>query len=115
VAGVCVVSSQYKPTNSIVWRIRVFDPATGKPMDDKALKSVQVKLPDGQAFQGQYGGHPGGPGATPTDNFWSAAWTIPAAYPTGSLQYQINAQSVDGRSGTYSQFNVAPSMLTIVK
>ena len=113
--GVCVQTNQYKATNSIVWRIKVFDPATGKPMDDKALQSVQVKLPDGQVFKGQYGGHPGGPGTQPTDNFWSTAWTIPATYPTGSLNYQVNAQSTDGRSGAYNQFNVAPSLLTIVK
>ena len=115
VAGVCVVTSQYKPTNEIVWRIKVFDPVTGKPLDDKSLKSVQVKLADGKAFTAQYGGHPGSPGAQITDYFWTTAWTIPADYPTGSLQYQISAQGADGRTGAYNQFNVAPSLLTIVK
>ena len=80
-------------------------------MDDKALKSVVVTLNDGQTFNARYGGHPG---TNPTDFFWSTAWAIPANYPTGSVPYQVTATSTDGRTGIFSEFNVAPSLLTVV-
>jgi hypothetical protein len=83
-------------------------------MDDKALSSVVVALKDGQTFKAAYSGHPGGPGATPTDSFWSVAWDIPTTYPTGSVPYTVTATSNDGRTGTFADFNVAPSQLTVV-
>lgn len=113
-SGACVESSQFQQGALAVFRIKVFDPATGQPMDDKALSSVVVALKDGQTFKAAYGGHPGGPGATPTDSFWSAGWTIPNTYPTGSVPYTVTATSNDGRTGTFSEFNVAPSLLTVV-
>ena len=115
VAGACVLTSRFKPGNSIVWRVKVYDPVTGKTMDDKVIKSIEVKLPDGQAFLAKYGGHPGGASATPTDYFWTTAWVVPDSYPTGSLAFTITATSTDGRTGKFTEFNVAPSLLTIVK
>src|SRR5271165_6634468 len=56
----CVLNSQFKHLEKIVWRIRVLD-QTGKPLDDKGLKSVEVDLPDGQKMTAKYGKHPGGP------------------------------------------------------
>jgi hypothetical protein len=108
---ICVESSQFQPGEDVVFRVKVFDPATGKAMDDKVLTSVVVALQDGQTFNAVYGGHPQPPA---TDYFWSAAWTIPADYPSGSVPYTVTATSQDGRTGTFSQFNVGPSLLTVV-
>jgi hypothetical protein len=113
-ADICVQSSRFPQGEGVVWRIKVYDPATGQPMDDKALSSVVVSLKDGQTFKAAYGSHPGGPGATPTDYFWSTAWAIPATYPTGSVPYTVTAQSKDGRTGTFNEFNIAPSLLLVV-
>jgi hypothetical protein len=113
-ADICVVSNQFQQGESVVFRIKVFDPATGNAMDDKTLKSVVVTLKDGQTFNARYGGHPGGQGATPTDFFWSTAWAIPADYPTGSVPYTVKATGNDDRTGTFSEFNVAPSLLMVV-
>jgi hypothetical protein len=112
--SICVISSQFRPGEAVVFRVKVYDPATGKPMDDKALSSVVVSLKDGQTFKAAYGGHPGGPGATPTDYFWSVAWAIPQTYPTGSVPYTVTATSNDGRTGSFTEFNIGPSLLTIV-
>jgi hypothetical protein len=112
---ICVVSSRFPRGESVVWRIKVYDPATGKPMDDKTLDSVVVSLKDGQTFNAKYGPHPGQPGATPTDYFWSTAWQIPANYPTGSVPYTVMAKAKDGRTGAFTEFNVAPSLLTVVQ
>jgi hypothetical protein len=110
----CVASSRFLQGETVVFRIKVTDPATGSNMDDKALTSVVVTLKDGQTFKARYGGHPGGQGATPTDYFWSAAWKIPADYATGSVPYQVTATGNDGRTGTFSEFNVASSLLQVV-
>ncbi len=112
VGGVCVETNRFRLGQQVVWRIRVLD-EDGVPLDDTKLKSVVVKLPNGQQFPARFGGHPGGP--TPTDHFWSASWKIPADAPTGSLPYEVVATALHGnRVGTFKDFNVAPSLFTIV-
>jgi hypothetical protein len=113
-ADICVQSSRFTQGESVVWRIKVYDPATGNPMGNSTLDSVVVSLKDGQTFTAAYGGHPGQPGVPVTDYFWSAAWSIPTTYPTGSAPYTVTAKSKDGRTGTFTEFNVAPSLLTVV-
>jgi hypothetical protein len=110
--GGCLLDNVYKPGDEVVFRIRVYDPATGDQMDNKALSSVTVSLPDGQSFTANYGAHPS---TNPLDYFWTAAWTIPANYPTGTISYTETATAVDGRTGTFDNFNVQPSLLTIVQ
>ncbi len=110
--AVCVLANQFKRGNHITWRVKVYDPVTGQPMDDAALESVEVTLPDGQAFEAGYGGHPP---SDSTDFFWATSWVVPEDYPTGSLPYQVTATSVDGRTGVFTEFNVAPSLLTIIE
>jgi hypothetical protein len=80
-------------------------------MDDKALQSLTVVLPDGQTFAMKYGPHPA---AAPVDYFWATSWNIPATYPTGSMDYKVVAKGQDGRSGEWAQFKVASAMLQIV-
>jgi hypothetical protein len=110
-APVCVLASQFKRGDQVVWRIRVLDPATGQGLDDKALKSVQVQLADGQTLNARYGGHP--PKGKPSDYFWSVSWKIPADYPTGSLSYTVKAVGQDERSASWAPFKMAPSQLTV--
>ncbi len=111
-AAVCVLDNVYKPGEEVVFRIRVYDPATGAQMDNKALSSVTVSLPDGQSFNASYGGHPS---TNPLDHFWSYCWVIPNNYPTGTISYTATATAVDGRTGTFDNFNVQPSLLTVVQ
>lgn len=117
-ADICVVSSRFPQGGDVVWRIKVYDPATGQPMDDQALDSVVVNLTDGQTFNAIYGPHPGAPPGQPqppaTDHFWTAVWSIPSDYPTGSATFTVTAKSKDGQTGMFSEFNVAPSLLAIV-
>jgi hypothetical protein len=106
---VCVLGNRFPRNSEIVWRARVTDPVTGEPLTDETA-SVEVQLSDGQVLEMRYGPHPRD---NPTDFFWTTSFDIPADYPTGTLGYEIAATANDGRTGTFSQFQVAPSLLTI--
>ncbi len=108
----CVQESKFPLGSQIVWRIRVMDPKTGQPMDDKSLASVQVLLGDGQVLDAKYGGHPG---SAPIDFFWAVSFKVPTNYPTGNLDYKVVAKDKEGRTGEWNQFKVASAMLQIVK
>lgn len=108
-ASVCVQKNRFARNEEIVWRAKVIDPATGEPMDDAALASIVVELPD-QTLEMRYGPHPKD---NPTDFFWTVAWLVPENYPSGELPYTIEATATDGRTVTFEQFRVTPARLAI--
>ena len=59
-----------------------------------------------------YHAHP--PGPKPTDWFWVGGWPIPDDHPTGSMSYKIIVKALDGKTYTWSPFNVPASQITIV-
>jgi hypothetical protein len=106
---VCVQASRFAQNEEVVWRVKVFDPLTGQPMDDTMLASLEVKLPT-ETLVLHYGGHPRD---TPVDFFWTVGWDVPEGYPTGAVEYTIDATALDGRTGTWEQFGVSLAQLTI--
>lgn len=108
----CVLQSQFKHLEKVVFRIRVQD-QDGNPLDDKALKALVVELPDGQKLKTRYGKHPGGTGPG-TDNFWTAAWTIPTDYPTGTFAYKVTATDQQDHAQTWEPFKVVASQLQVM-
>jgi hypothetical protein len=109
----CVQLSRFSQGSKVVVRTRVIDGFTGQELTDGDLSSVQVTLDSGMVLNERYGNHPGG-GAPVTDHFWSAAWSIPADYPTGTVSVSITATASDGRTASWIPFNVAPSSLTVI-
>lgn len=107
----CVLNSRFLHGQQIVWRIKVLDPATGRPMDDKQLKRVWVELVDGQVFEARYGPHPKN---KPVDYYWTTSWVIPSDYPSGVLDYTVYAEARDGRKGENVKFPIESSMLTVL-
>lgn len=107
----CVLNSQYRHGQAVVWRVRILD-QTGKRLTDKDVKSVGLELADGQKFAMHYGPHPKG---KTDDYFWTASWKIPDSYPTGTFNYKVVATGIDGQAHNWSPFNVDLSQLTIVK
>lgn len=107
----CVLSNRFPQGSQIVWRVRVIDPQTGMALDDSALESVTLTLPDGSTKNLAYAPRPRGQN---TDAFWAGSFNVPEDYPTGSFSYQIAATALDGRTGALMPFNVAPSMVQIV-
>jgi hypothetical protein len=103
---VCVLANQFKRKENVVFRIRVLNTA-GKALDDKGLKSLVVELSDGKKLPAEYRARPPlqarkALGLTePIDYFWSAAWLIPADYPTGSLTYRVVATDTQGNTQSW--------------
>ncbi len=108
----CVLDNQFRHLEKVVWRFRVRD-ENGKVLDKDGLKSLVVELPDGEKFNAQYGPHPGG-NNPPTDFFWTAVWTIPAAYPNGTLVYKATATDEHGNTVTWEPFKRVTSELQVV-
>jgi len=106
----CVMASEYKRLEHVVWRVRVVQ-ANGEQADDKVLKSLVVEIPSGEKFDMHFGTHPRGKA---TDSFWATSWGIPADYPTGTLGYKVIATDMDGNTHEWEPFNVAASKLTVI-
>jgi len=109
-AKTCVQWSRFAHNEEVVWRVKVFDPLSGDPMDDTMLASVQVVMAD-QTFDLHYGPHPRD---KPLGFFWTASWVVPEGYPDGVINYTVEAAASDGRTGTWEQFEVAAANLTVL-
>ena len=107
----CTPNNRFTHEEQIVWRTKVIDPMTGASMTDADLEYVRVVLPDGQMFDMAFGPHPRN---EPVDEYWTVDWVIPLDYPTGVLDYTVEAQANDGRTGMFVMFPIEASMLTIV-
>lgn len=107
----CTPNNRFAPNEQIVWRTKVIDPATGQEMGEDQLESVTVVMPDGQQFEMEYGPHPS---RDPIDDYWTVDWVIPADYPSGIVDYRVEAVDTEGRTGTFVMFPIESSMLTIV-
>ena len=49
-----------------------------------------------------------------TDHFWTAAWVIPANYPTGTFAYKVVATDLQGQTHTWEPFNWTTSQLQVI-
>ena len=108
---VCVLTSQFKRKEKVVWRVRVYDPAKSKQLGKASLQSMVVELPDGKQFKMHYSSHPP---KKSTDRFWAVSWDIPADYPTGSFAYKVIATDKGGRKHVWQPFNVRNSQFTVI-
>ncbi len=106
----CVLTSQYKRLEHVVWRVRVLNEA-GELVKDDGLESLVVELSDGQTFPMHYGKHPRG---EQTDEFWATSWGIPADFPTGTIAYKVVATDLEGDAHEWEPFIVEPSKLAII-
>ncbi len=106
----CVLTSEYKHQESVVWRVRVLN-ENGDNVDNSGIKSLAVVLSDGQEIAMDFGQHPRG---KHTDAFWATSWRVPVDYPTGTVGYKVVAVDNDGQSHEWEPFNVEPSKLTII-
>jgi hypothetical protein len=107
----CVLNSQFKYKELVVWRVRVFDPAKKEQIGKGELKSLVVHLSDGIKLPMHFGKHPP---KNSTDHFWTVSWLIPPNYPTGSFGYKVVATEKSGKQHSWQPFNVKSSSLTVI-
>ena len=101
----CTVDNVFPRGDLIVFRAE----AMLNGVEDPSAQLV-VHIDHGPTLKMAYGAH--GKGAK-APHFWSAAWPLPLTQPTGIVNYTIVATD-HGRTATWQQFQVPPSMLTIV-
>lgn len=116
---VCVLANQFKRRENVIFRIRVRNVA-GQPLDNKALKSLNVELSDGQKIPASYRPRPpknimAALGISePLDYFWTSAWLIPDGYPTGSLSYRVVATDAQGNTQIWTPFRDPRSLPFVI-
>lgn len=106
----CVLTSQYKRGEVVVWRVLVQD-STGKELTGEDLQSLAVQLSDGETIEMEYGSHPRN---REDDWFWATSWQIPEDYPTGTVGSKIVATDQEGNTMEWEPFNIESSKLTII-
>ena len=109
--ALCALNSQFKRLEKVVFRFRILD-QSGKALDDKALKSLVVELPDGQKLPARFGQHP--PRGEAADHFWTAAWIIPDNYPSGTFMYKATATDLQGQAQTWEPFKIKTSQFNVI-
>lgn len=107
----CTLTSRFPRNSEMVWRARVFDPASGDLIDGPSMDSVQVKLANGQTLSAVYGAHPKDP---PGESFWTASWLVPKDHPTGTLTYIVTATDKTGRTGEWKPFSTTASLPVVL-
>jgi hypothetical protein len=107
----CVLNNQFKRGEVAVFRVRLLDPRSGKPLDASGVKSLHVELSNGEKAPMSYHQHPP---KDATDFFWSGGFPISENLPTGSLTYTVVATTLDGQAVKWKPFNVASSQITVL-
>lgn len=100
----CVVASRFKHGDKIVFRATAIDGYTKEQLQDAEIKVIL----NGEELPMRLGPH----GEKET-MFWTAAYVVPDDAPTGTLDFKYVA-TIDGVEAEYTQFDVTPSLLTIV-
>lgn len=115
--AVCVANSVFYPGESVVWRVRVSDAATGKPLTAAQVKQLgvtaQVKLDNGVTQALNFEGHP--PSGKNAEYFFAGGWQTTAKTPTGTLKWTAVVKDKAGNTATFEPIgqNVGLAALTI--
>lgn len=104
---VCTAKSRFKRGESVGFRMTAIYPLTGQVADTADLN---VKLATGDAVPMRYRGDP----PNPHPGMWTGKWVVPDSAPLGVMKFTVEAKDKEGHTGTYTPFDVAASMLTIV-
>jgi len=104
--------TQVAPGGTVVFRAYAVDGKTRKVIAAKDVKYFYVKIPNQPNVKLTYNAQ--APGATPRMP-WSGAWTVPAAYPLGLVDFKILITLQAKRRGQFVQMPVASSQLTVTR
>ena len=108
------LSSSFKPGDTVVFRAYAVDPGTKKVVDPKLVRYFYVSIPNQPNVKLKYGATaPGASSGLP----WTGTWTVPATYPTGTVNFkvliQVKPNAKSQLKGQFVQMPVVPAQLTI--
>ena len=104
--------TQVAPGATVVFRAYAVDGKTRKVIAAKDVKYFYVTIPNQPNVKLTY--NPQAAGATPRMP-WSGAWTVPAAYPLGLVDFKILIKLEAKRRGQFVQMPVSSSQLTVTR
>jgi hypothetical protein len=105
----CVQVNMFSKNEQIVFRARVYDPTTGKEMDNTLIDKVEIQLKNGTKLEPmKFGPHPK---TAPNESFWTQSFVIPEDFPTGTIDFTVVATDKEGRTGTFSPIHFSPTAL----
>ena len=119
--GVCVASTVFQPGESVIWRAYVYDAVTGGRVTPGAIKNrdikVQVSIDGGKTLDLAYGAHPPGAPASSQENYWTAAWSIPADFAAGTYDWTLTVTDGAGHTDSFKPIGqgIGLNQLTIAK
>ena len=104
--------TQIAPGSTVVFRAYAVDGKTRKVIAAKDVKYFYVTIPNQPNVKLTYNAQ--APGASPRMP-WSGAWTVPAAYPLGQVDFKILIKLEAKRKGQFVQLPVSSSQLTVTR
>lgn len=106
------VITQVAPGATVVFRAYAVDGKTRKLVAAKDVKYFYVKIPNQPNVKLRFSAQ--APGASPRMP-WSGAWTVPATYPLGQVDFKILITLQAKRRGQFVQLPVPSSQLTVTR
>jgi hypothetical protein len=104
--------TQVAPGSTVVFRAYAVDGKTRKVLAAKGVKYFYVKIPNQPNVKLKHGAT--APGATARMP-WTGAWTVPATYQLGPVEFKILIKLEAKRYGQFVQMPVSSSQLTVTK
>jgi hypothetical protein len=104
--------TQVAPGGTVVFRALAVDGKTRKVIAAKDVKYFYVKIPNQPNVKLRYDAQAAGASARMP---WSGAWTVPADYKLGLVDFKILIKLEARRYGQFVQLPVATSQLTVTK
>jgi hypothetical protein len=107
----CLPKARFKRGEGIGFRMTAINPQTGRRDRATALvvhityggRTIDVPMRDRQNER------------QPEREFWVARWEVPADAPIGAVRYSVTATDPQGRTGSFTPFEVQNSQLTVVE
>jgi hypothetical protein len=105
-----VLTNYYPRGSTVVFKVFAGATKTGKILTGNDVSYAYVKLPTGTTVKLTYAAP-----AKSTDPGWTGTWTVPADYPTGTVNFSIKFRTKDKQYGNFVQIPVVTSQLTVTK
>jgi hypothetical protein len=104
------VTNYFAPQSAVVFRVLAMNTKTHKYLTTKQVKHAYIRIPNQPNVRLKY--QPKVRAATGKYT-WIRRWTVPAAYPLGTVNFTVVFVTKTNQRGTFKQLPVAASQLTV--